>query len=148
MCKYRYHYYSQCQHQELLCFKLCERAEPLLKETKVAGQDIALEGANGDQDDQAGTSKLFNTNYSSPAITSANSPFVAPQQIEAGAIHHDPSFARHQQQPLINTINHTSRTPPREADILPWALKSCSDVRIATPLTSIVCHQYNEILLL
>lgn len=147
MCKYRYHYYSQCQHQELLCFELCDRAEPLLKRIKVAGQDIALEGANGDQDDQADTSKPFNTNYFSPTITSVNSPFVAPQHIEAGAIYHDPSFAQHQQQPLINTINHPSHTPPREVDKLPWGLKSCSDVRIPTPLTSKVCHQYNEILL-
>lgn len=142
MCKYRYHYYSQCQHQELLCFELCERAGTSLNDADQVGEGTLLERTTGDQGDHTDTPPLSDIRDLSSTITPANGSFIAPQQVAAGTIHHDPSFTIHHH-PLTSTINHRSHaswsplhTQQIDAGRPLRSLKSCVDVRIATPLTS------------
>jgi len=146
MCKYRYHYYSHCQHQELLCADLCDRSEPLLNEAGRATQDAFMERANGDHDDGTNTTKPSNTEDLSFSNTSAHGCSVIPQQGVVGTIHHDPSFAQHRthHQPTTRTAKHhqssswpstTQRLETREYSGNP---RSFRDVRIVKPLISTV----------
>ncbi|KAI5199304.1 hypothetical protein E4T39_06289 [Aureobasidium subglaciale] len=46
MCRYQYHHYGHCQHQEFILVKLCHRASPLLQQHSSNKQeDIRTEGA-------------------------------------------------------------------------------------------------------
>lgn len=77
MCKYQYHYYASCAHQQLVCFDFCDQAtaitaEPTTQETNSV-LDTVWETTPDGRDDSNAASMLNANNSTDPPLQASSS---------------------------------------------------------------------------
>jgi len=105
MCYYRYHYYSRCNHQELLLFRFCDRA------TELDPDESPSDGAKTQRESvEEGASHTTLATQNNPSL--AQTSLITTQPGGAGtpgSDQHDPSFKGYQQRP--HDSHHYSSHP-------------------------------------
>lgn len=95
MCYYRYHYYSQCAHEELYCFRFCDQAEDLKRyQVKKEESDTFLEATRGKE--RSRHNHLMPcppTKLDRLRIVSGKESPTTSSSGKFNTIHQDPSFA-------------------------------------------------------
>lgn len=100
MCYYRYHYYSQCSHGELYCFRTCDKSKALVAESNPnEASKAAISEATKDQSKPTSQPNKHKTTKAKgrPPSTKAkdNSRSTKTKRVNTGTIHQDPSFTHH-----------------------------------------------------
>lgn len=120
MCYYRYHYYSQCAHGELHCFRYCERAVvpikgpgPVRVEVSDEGSDADVEATNGSNNKaRHDNSESKPGEYrSSGSATPNKGSLMETQRDDTGIINQSPSFTHYHHQPSRSSDRSQAALP-------------------------------------
>lgn len=118
MCYYRYHYYSQCAHGELHCYRYCERAVvpikgpgPVMVEVSDEGAGADVEATNGSNNKARHDNSESGEYRSSGSATPNKGSLMETQRDDTGVINQSPSFTHYHHQPSSSSDRSQAALP-------------------------------------